>query len=123
MTVCTLGFYFLSYPEHVRRSQFRMLVLLIVVSLVYDLLWLLVNRDVEDDEDDGGRERKIKQFSRNLSYVSFVWRVLLAIVLWKISLDFVRLVKKKNILSETISLEQQVEEIKIKHARGPNDFE
>ena len=33
MTVCTLGFYFLSYSENVRRVQFRMLVLLIGVAV------------------------------------------------------------------------------------------
>ena len=75
MTVCTLGFYFLSYPENVRRSQFRMLVLLIGVSIVQDALWFVLNRDVEDDDDDGGVERGVKGFSRKMSYISFAWRV------------------------------------------------
>ena len=90
----------------------------------------MLNRDTEDDEDDGGLERGIKQFSRTLSFVSMVWRVsnlshfnneplishscmyhqcLLAIVFWKISLDFVRVVKNKNIDGESIGLEQRVE--------------
>jgi hypothetical protein len=34
-----------------------------------------VNRDVEDDEDDGGVERGVKMFARKASYVSFAWRV------------------------------------------------
>ena len=34
-----------------------------------------MNRDVEDDEDDGGVERGVKQFARKASYVSFAWRV------------------------------------------------
>ena len=75
MTVCTLGFYFLSYPESIRRSQFRSLVLLIALSIVQDVLWLLLNRDTEDDEDDGGLERGVKKFARNASYVSLGWRV------------------------------------------------
>ena len=52
-----------------------MLVLLIGISIVQDLLWFILNRDVEDDEDDGGVERGIKQFARKASYVSFAWRV------------------------------------------------
>ena len=75
MTVCTLGFYFLQYSENVRRSQFRILVLLIGVSIVQDVLWFYLNRDAEDDEDDGGVERSVKSFSRKMSYVSFAWRV------------------------------------------------
>jgi hypothetical protein len=74
-TVCTLGFYFLQFPENVRRSQFRMLVLLICVSIAQDVLWFLLNRDSEDDEDDGGVERSVKTFSRKMSYLSFAWRV------------------------------------------------
>ncbi len=35
----------------------------------------MLNRDVEDDDDDGGVERSVKSFSRKLSYVSFAWRV------------------------------------------------
>jgi len=73
--VCALGFYMLAYSETTRRKQFRMLVLLIGVSIVQDLLWFVLNRDTEDDEDDGGLERGIKSFSRTMSYISFIWRV------------------------------------------------
>ena len=65
----------LSYPETTRRWQFRMLVGLIFLSLVQDVLWFVLNRDVEDDEDDGGLERSVKSFSRTMSFISFVWRV------------------------------------------------
>ena len=75
MTVCALGFYFLTYSETTRRSQFRMLVLLIVVSIAQDILWFVFNRDTEDDDDDGGVERSVKTFSRKVSYLSFAWRV------------------------------------------------
>ena len=75
ITVCALGFYMLAYSETTRRKQFRMLVLLIGVSIVQDLLWFVLNRDTEDDEDDGGLERGIKSFSRTMSYISFIWRV------------------------------------------------
>ena len=47
MTVCTLGFFFLSFPENVRRYQFRMLVALIFISIGQDVLWFIVNRDVD----------------------------------------------------------------------------
>lgn len=105
ITVCAIGFMFLSFPENIRRFQFRMLVILIGLSIVQDALWFILNRDVENDEEDGGVERGVKQFSRKVSYISFAFRILLAIVLWKISLDFVRVVKNKNVDGDGMSLE------------------
>ena len=75
ITVCALGFYMIEYAEITRRWQFRMLVALIFLSLVQDVLWFLLNRDVEDDDDDGGTEKKIKIFSRIMSFISMGWRV------------------------------------------------
>lgn len=56
-----------------------MLVLLIFVSIAQDILWLMLNRDTEDDDDDGGVERSVKSFSRKMSYVSLIWRVSLVL--------------------------------------------
>ena len=64
---------------------------------------------MEDDEEDGGVERSVKAFSRKMSYLSFAWRIILALALWKDSLDFIAIVKNKNVDSEAISLEQKVE--------------
>ena len=115
-----MGFYFLSYPENVRRSQFRMLVLLIALSIVQDIFWFVINRDAEDDEDDGGVERSVKTFARKVSYLSFAWRILLAIILWKDSLDFVVIVKNKSVDTDAMSLEQRVEQIVREH-RGEGE--
>ena len=51
-----------------------MVVAFIFVSLVYDVAWFVINNDVGDDSD-GGVEQGIKRFSRNISYISFVWKV------------------------------------------------
>ena len=59
MTVCTLGFLFLSFPEYVRRYEFRCLVGLAVASLAQDAFWFVINRDMEEEEEDGGVERGI----------------------------------------------------------------
>lgn len=100
ISVCAIGFYMLSYAEHTRRSQFRLLVGFIFCSIVQDAFWFVMNRDTEDDEDDGGLERGVKSFSRTLSFVSFFWRFLLAAVLWKDSLDFVAIIKEKSVSKE-----------------------
>ena len=64
----------MEFPESVRRRTFRQLVALFAVSLIYDLAWFAINRDVEEDES-GGVEKQVEEFSRKISYVSFVFRV------------------------------------------------
>lgn len=120
ITVCAIGFYMLSFPENTRRYQFRMLVGLIFISIIQDAFWFVLNKDTEDDEDDGGMERGVKSFSRTMSFVSFAWRFLLAMVLWKDSLDFVSIIKAKSVSKEDQSLEQRVEQIMREHNYDPN---
>jgi len=99
-----------------------MLVLLIGVSICQDGLWFILNRDAEDDDDDGGVERSVKSFARKVSYISFAWRILVAIVLWKDSLDFIAIVKAKNVDTDALSLEQRVNNIIYEHRNGENEF-
>ena len=47
ITGCCIGFYWMEFPEAVRRSSFRKLVLLFLLSMVYDILWELINRDID----------------------------------------------------------------------------
>ena len=77
-------------------------------------------RDAEDDDDDGGVERSVKTFARKVSYLSFAWRILLAIILWKDSLDFVVIVKNKSVDTDAMSLEQRVEQV-IREHRGEGE--
>ena len=91
ITVCALGFFFLERPEHVRRMHFRMLVLLMFGCLGLDAIWFTLNRDHEEKEDgeNGGVEASVSNFSRKMSYLAFIWKIITAIVLWKASMDFV----------------------------------
>jgi hypothetical protein len=58
----------------VKRITFRMLVLAIFVSLIFDFLWLVLS-DMSSEVDDGGVEKGIKQFVLKVSYISFFFRV------------------------------------------------
>ena len=106
----------MEFPESVRRWRFRQLVALIAVSLIYDIVWFIINRDAEDDE--GGLEYNVRRFSRIISYVSFFWRILLAIIVEKVSLDFIAIIKgKKHNLKHAESLEFKVEKIVKEHEK------
>lgn len=78
--------------EKIKRWTFRALVLGIFVSLLYDLFWFMMH-DVNNDLSDGGLQKSIKNFSLIMSYFSFFFRIIVALVFWKDSLDFNRIIK------------------------------
>lgn len=60
----------------------------IAVSMIYDILWFIINNQ---STDDGSPETGVKRFSLWMSYLSFIWRVVLLLVLWKDQIDFERI--------------------------------
>jgi len=95
--VAALAFYVLENPQNISRQTFRGLVLLIVLSWVYDFIWLFfIDASVsEEDEEDGGNEYKLRRFIRVLSYIALMFKVILVLVFWKDSLDFRNIIKGK----------------------------
>ncbi len=67
-------------------------------SLFYDMLFFFVNSydHPQADNTDGGVQKGIRKFSLITSYVSFFFRIPLAIVFWKDSLDFEKIVKGRR---------------------------
>jgi hypothetical protein len=63
------------------------------MSLGYDLAWFFMH-DVSNDTSDGGLQKGIKNFSLYMSYFSFFFRIIVALVFWKDSLDFTRIIKQ-----------------------------
>lgn len=76
--------------HRVTKNTFRMLVLGILISILYDLIWFsLMSYEYGSDlKVDGGMERRLRVFSLYMSYVSFFLRLIIALVFWKDSLDF-----------------------------------
>ena len=66
--------FYMEFPETVRRRSFRNLVLLFVLSMIYDVAWELINNDIAED-DSGGVEQDVKRFSEFITWISFAWRV------------------------------------------------
>ena len=74
LTVCTTGIYMIMNTDKIRRWTFRLLVLGIFMSLLYDLFWFMF-QDYANETTDGGMEKNIKSFSLSMSYLSFFFRV------------------------------------------------
>ena len=68
-------FYFYN-PDKIRKTGFKVLTLLLVLSIVYDLIWIFFITDYADIESSADRrEATVRLFSLRLCYVSLVWRV------------------------------------------------
>lgn len=76
--------------HRVTKYTFRLLVLGIFISVIYDLFWFSIESlDYGSDiKSDAGLEKGIRVFSLYMSYISFLARLLMALVFWKDSLDF-----------------------------------
>lgn len=93
LTVCTSAIYMMMNTDKIKRWTFRALVFGIFLSLLYDLFWFMMH-DISNDTADGGLQKGIKNFSLTMSYFSFFFRIIVALVFWKDSLDFNRIIKQ-----------------------------
>jgi len=63
--------------DKITRGRFRMLVLGILISIIYDIAWFVIKTReyAEDSKTDPGMEKHVKKFSLMMSYASFILRV------------------------------------------------
>jgi len=54
ITVCCIAIYLLMHTSEVSKKSFRALVLLTLLSLIYDFLWYFLQNQNEIDYLDGG---------------------------------------------------------------------
>ena len=75
---------------------------MIALSWVYDGVSLLIIEPSlsTEDAEDGGHEYKIRRFTRLTTYILFLWKFIVALVFWKDSLDFSRIIRNKKAMSE-----------------------
>lgn len=55
-----------------------------------------MTQDYSNVQDDGGLEKGIRSFSLTMSYISFFFRIIVALVFMKDSQDFNRIIKKQQ---------------------------
>lgn len=75
MTVCITAIYMINNTQSVKKWSFRILVLGIFLSLLYDLVWLLIFNDINNDVDDGGLEKPVRIFSLLVAYMQLFFKV------------------------------------------------
>jgi hypothetical protein len=108
--VCTLAIFFLSDSSDLNRDRFRWLPVFLLVSILYDLVWLLFLQQMNSELQEGGIEHTVKQFSLIISYLSMAFKVPLFLVLWKVSVNFLIDVKQAVEAPRLIKIMKIVEE-------------
>jgi uncharacterized membrane protein len=91
-----VAIYVLMNVDTIGRNVFRYLVLALVLSCFIDLIWLFIKSN-EAYSPDVGSERALRSFSQAMSYIGFILRVLMALVYWKDSLDFEKVMLGKKV--------------------------
>jgi len=95
LSVSLLALYVLHFPHTISRKTFRGLVALLAASWLYDLIWFLIIDASAADEDleDGGAEYKIRRFTKFVSWIQLLFKLIVVAVYWKDSLDFRSIVR------------------------------
>ncbi len=80
-------------------STFRVLVLMIVVSTIYDILWFSFrnsNTANRDDPEMQSLEITIIAFSFWMAWISFFFKIIMIFVFWRTSLDFAAVIDHRS---------------------------
>jgi len=84
--------------------------LAIFISLFYDLFFfgMMTNEYGVDQKYDGGMENTVRRFSLYMSYTSFFFRIIVALVFWKDSLDYDNIMpgaEVRRVMEDKVKLE------------------
>ena len=98
LSVIVVGLYLTHNTDTIRRRDFRMLVLLLVCSWIYDVFYFLFLEPSAADEDleDGGQEYKLRRFIKFVSFFTIFYKAILILVFWKVSMKFRQIVRGKG---------------------------
>mmetsp|Transcript_10409 Transcript_10409/g.9188 ORF Transcript_10409/g.9188 Transcript_10409/m.9188 type:complete len:132 (+) Transcript_10409:318-713(+) len=92
MTICSLTFFLFANVSKVRQWHLRFIALCILVSWIYDFIWMLLNTTNywRSQKYDGDVELGLRRFVILISFVAIIFKVLHFMIFWKVSVEFNR---------------------------------
>jgi hypothetical protein len=92
MTLCALTFFLFANVAKVRQWHLRFIAFALLISWVYDLIWLIFNTSNYWSSQlyDGDAELGLRRFVILMSYIAFFFKLLYFLVFWKVSVEFNR---------------------------------
>ena len=94
LTVCTLAIYLLDNARDVQPKHFRYLVIGTILSFSYDIIWLLMRSG--DGEEVGDIEETIRKFSKWMTIISLIFKVIMVFVFWMASMRFEDIIDERR---------------------------
>lgn len=101
LTIVMLLFHVRINFQAVKRWQMRGVAALILASWVFDLFWLLLQLRAmwsADHPEHSGMELGLRRFVLLITILSFFFRFILLVIVWKISVEFERLFRNRGTL-------------------------
>lgn len=97
IAVVTLGLYVVQHPVTIKRATFRGLVLLLFISIIYDLIFmLLIDNPARDDAIDSGTTGTLRGVAWYIVWTSVFFRPIVIMIFWKDSLSFRTIIKNQG---------------------------
>jgi hypothetical protein len=75
LTCVTAGLLFVHDATKLDKSSFRQLVVLVFISLVYDLVWFSLYNEEVENKIEGEIQTGLRKVSILINYFSFLFRV------------------------------------------------
>ena len=77
LTICTIGVFMMFNTDRITKLRFKLLVVGILITIIYDLIWFFMNHFEysEEPKADASGEINVRRFSLMMSYASFILRV------------------------------------------------
>jgi hypothetical protein len=96
LTICTIAIYVLLNIDQLGKNIFRYLVLGLFFSCLLDLINFAIKAN-DSNAPDVGTEKTLRGFAEIMGYIGFVVRILMAMIYWKDSLDYERVMLGKRV--------------------------
>jgi len=82
LTICLTALFMLNNTSLITKGKFKVLVLAVFVSLIYDIVWFYIKHAEYANGIDGSNEIGIRKFSLLMSYASFLLRVINTLIIF-----------------------------------------
>ena len=78
MTICIVALFMMFHTERISKTKFKMLVVGILISLLYDIVWfIMAHSEYANEQKNDSGESGVRKFSLMMSYASFILRVII----------------------------------------------
>lgn len=75
LTCVTIGILYIHDASNLERKTFRHLVVVVFLSLVYDIVWFAIYDEAKENALDGGTQPNLRKITLIITYFSFLFRV------------------------------------------------